>query len=344
MRKALPPSIPGDGSRQVGRLWFGLVISVCVLNAILDHDVTKAMGAQASGQSARADSRDVGQAPVGRPALIARGTSKPNTRTSPVLPGDNMTLRPTVVVRRGTSQGSGTIIASIEGETLVLTAAHVLRAQGSIVVELHRYNVGRERMPAKSGGWPRPLPASLAAADTAADVAILRIEKMVALPYVARLAADDGQVAPDSTVTSVGIDLGAKLTSWTTRLVKTVTFELNDSHAERAFLITTHTPEHGSSGGGLFLANGELVGVCVGHAALVEERRVGVFASRESIRHLLDNHADISDVIVRSERRRAPLKGRSTTANPGTRALTPANLAVTPAQSIVAKLHMDDGP
>ncbi len=157
-----------------------------------------------------------------------------------MLPGDNMTLRPTVVVRRGKSQGSGTIIASIEGETLVLTAAHVLKAEGSIVVELHRYNVGRERMPAKPGGWPRRLPASLAAADAAADVAILRIEKMVALPYVARLAADEGQVAPDSTVTSVGIDLGAKLTSWTTRLVKTVTFELNDSHSERMF--SNHDP------------------------------------------------------------------------------------------------------
>ena len=117
---------------------------MCLLKAILDHGVTKAMGAQALGQPARADSRDVGRAPAGRPALIARGTSKTNTRTSPVFPGDNMTLRPTVIVRRGTSQGSGTIIASIEGETLVLTAAHVLRAQGPIVVELHRYNVGRD--------------------------------------------------------------------------------------------------------------------------------------------------------------------------------------------------------
>ena len=344
MRKALPPCIPGDGSRQVGRLWFGLVISACVLKAILDYDVTKAMGAQASGQPAQADSRDVGRAPAGRPALIARGTSKTNTRTSPVIPGDNMTLRPTVVVRRGTSQGSGTIIASIEGDALVLTAAHVLTAPGPIFVELHRYNVGRERMPAKSGGWPRPLPASLAAADAAADLAVLRIEKLAALPYVARLAPDQGQIAPDSTVTSVGIDLGAKLTSWTTQLVKTVRFELNGSHSERLFLITTNTPEHGRSGGGLFLANGELVGVCVGHAPLVEGRRVGVFASRESIRQLLDNHADISDVIVRSERRRVPLKGRSTTANPGTRAPAPADLAVTPAQAFVAKLHMDDGP
>ena len=43
------------------------------------------------------------------------------------IASDDWTFRPTVVVRRGTSQGSGTIIASVDGETLVLTAAHVVR-------------------------------------------------------------------------------------------------------------------------------------------------------------------------------------------------------------------------
>ena len=46
------------------------------------------------------------------------------------VPWDNETYRPTVVVRRGTSQGSGTIIASIDGETLVFTASHVVKDEG----------------------------------------------------------------------------------------------------------------------------------------------------------------------------------------------------------------------
>jgi len=331
--------MPVDGSRRGVRVWFALVLSAFALMAIVVRDGAKAMGAQAAGQPARVDTRSVGRAPVGRQASVARGSSKTVTRTSPVLPGDNMTLRPTVVVRRGTSQGSGTIIASIDGETLVLTAAHVVKAEGPIFVELHRYNVGRERTPAKPGSWPRPLPASLAAADAAADLAVLRIEKVVALPYVARLAPDQGPLAPDSTVTSVGIDLGAKLTTWTTQLVKTVRFELNDSHSERLFLITIQTPEHGRSGGGLFLANGELVGVCVGHAALVEGRRMGVFASRESIRQLLDDHDHLSALIVRSEKRRALVKGRSPTMNPAAQAS--ASSVVTPTRSLNVEAEQD---
>jgi S1-C subfamily serine protease len=325
-------------------LWLALVLLAFALMARVVRDGAEAKGAQAAGQPARIETRSVGRAAVGRQASVARGSRRPVARSSAVLPGDDITLRPTVVVRRGTSQGSGTIIASIDGETLVLTAAHVLKAEGPIVVELHRYNVGRERTPAKPGSWPRTIPASLAAADTAADLAVLRIENVVALPYVARLAPDQGPLAPDSSVTSVGIDLGAKLTTWTTQLVKTVRFELNDSHSERLFLITTHTPEHGRSGGGLFLANGELVGVCVGHAALVEGRRMGVFASPESIRQLLDDHDHLSALIVRSELRRALVTSGSPTMKPAAQA--PASSVVTPTRSlnVEAEPAADGGP
>ena len=75
-----------------------------------------------------------------------------------------------MVVRRGTSQGSGTIIASIDGETLVLTAAHVVKADGPVMVELHRYNLGMERQPPTPGVWPRVIKANLAAIDSAADL------------------------------------------------------------------------------------------------------------------------------------------------------------------------------
>jgi S1-C subfamily serine protease len=325
-------------------LWLTLVLPTIALMAIVGSDGARAMGAQAVGQPARTDTRSVGRAAVGRQSSVARGSRKPVARTGPVLPGDNITLRPTVVVRRGTSQGSGTIIASIDGETLVLTAAHVVKADGPIVVELHRYNVGHERTPAKPGSWPRTLPASLAAADAAADLAVLRIENVVALPYVARLAPDQRSLALDSTITSVGIDLGSKLTTWDTQLVETVRFELNNSHSERLFLITSHTPEHGRSGGGLFLANGELVGVCVGHAALVEGRRMGVFASRESIRQLLDDHDQLSALIVRSERRRALVTASSPTTNPGARA--PVSSVVTPtrALNVEAEPAAEGGP
>ena len=70
---------------------------------------------------------------------------------------DNWTFRPTVLVRRGSSQGTGTIIASLDRETLVLTAGHVIRGRGPILVELHRYNLGIEHQPTIPGKWPRRL-------------------------------------------------------------------------------------------------------------------------------------------------------------------------------------------
>ena len=201
------------------------------------------------GRSAPVGLPVTGTVAPARAAAARKPADASGLRRAPV-PWDDGTYRPTVVVRRGTSQGSGTIIASVDGETLVLTAAHVVKAEGPIFVELHRYNLGMERLPATPGVWPRVITASLAAADTAADLAIVRIEKMTALPYVARFTHDNDEPPPNAMVTSIGIDLGLKLTHWSSRLVETVTFELNDSGSARPFLITEKIPEHGRSGGG----------------------------------------------------------------------------------------------
>jgi S1-C subfamily serine protease len=259
----------------------------------------------------------------------------------PPVAADNWTFRPTVLVRRGTSQGSGTIIASIDGETLVLTAAHVVRDPGPIVVELHRYNLGMERSSAATGRWPRSVRATLVANDTAADLAILGIEKMRALPYVARLARDHAEPPARSTVTSIGIDLGTNLTGWSTKLVETVSFELNGSGDERPFLITEKIPEHGRSGGGLYLPSGELVGVCVGHGQLVKGKEMGVFASRESIRILLHDHK-LGATITRSETRRSRVRSRS--AQTSTAVREASSSGGTPSRSVDQKQHTPDIP
>ena len=217
-----------------------------------------------------------------------------------MLESDNWTFRPTVLIRRGTSQGSGTIIASLDGETLILTAAHVIRGHGPILVELHRYNLGVEHLPTSPGKWPRQVPAEQVASDTAADIAIVRVRNMVALPFVARLGAGDEDPSSNTDLTSVGIDLGAKLSSWKTHLVEVLWFELNESGTDRPFLVTARIPEHGRSGGGLFDQNGKLVGVCVGHAELVKGKRMGVFSSVDNVRELLREN-ELTSVIDQSE-------------------------------------------
>ncbi len=241
-----------------------------------------------------------------------RGGAAANGRRKP---DDSLdwTYRPTVVVRRGTSQGSGTIIASIDREALVLTAAHVVRDDGPIIVELHRFNLGLERSSTLPGSWPRRLRGTLTASDAASDLSVIRIAAIRPLPYVARLSRDQEAPPPHSPATSIGIDLGSKLAGWDSRVMDALTFELNDSGEPRSFLISDNVPEHGRSGGGLFLASGELLGVCLGHAELYEGKRMGVFASRESIERLLKRH-HLTGVIRRSDsrhtaRRHAPAGG-----------------------------------
>jgi S1-C subfamily serine protease len=288
----------------------------------------------AAGASAAGAPQSVSRSPAGFPARATapRGPADVSGGRRTPVPWDDRTYRPTVVVRRGTSQGSGTIIASVDGETLVLTASHVVKAEGPIFVELHRYNLRMEGRAAMQGAWPRVISAALAAVDTTADLAIVRIEKMTALPYVARFTHDNAEPPPNSVVTSIGIDLGLKLTHWTSRLVETVTFELNDSGSARPFLITEKIPEHGRSGGGLFLANGDLVGVCIGHSELVKGRRMGVFAAGESIRRLLDDH-QLTASLLRSELRMARLKKEHSPAAGGS-APASSSSVVTPTRTV----------
>jgi S1-C subfamily serine protease len=287
-----------DGDRLPALVLLGLAVALSVFGRV------------GRGEESKSESQE---------PLVKRGEKSPSVAGFPrraaapdkplrdsVLESDNLTFRPTVLIRRGTSQGSGTIIASLDGDTLVLTASHVIRGSGPIQVELHRYNLGIERVSSSSGKWPRQVAAEAVATDLAADMAILRVRNMVALPFVARLGSGDDGPATNADVTSVGIDLGSKLSSWKTRLVEVLWFELNDSGNHRPFLVTAKIPEHGRSGGGLFDKNGRLVGACVGHAELVKGRRMGVFSSIESARQLLRDH-ELTSVIDRSEARRARL-------------------------------------
>ena len=162
--------------------------------------------------------------------------------------------------------------------------------------------------------WPRRLPSSLAASDLAADLAVIRIEGMRAPPYVARLHPTTRIRCQTLRLPRSESTSGSSSPAGSSQVVDTLTFELNGSREQRPFVITENVPEHGRSGGGLFLANGELMGVCVGHAELVAGRRMGVFSSRKSIRFLLEDHK-LTAAILRSETRRARLSGRSTKAS-----------------------------
>jgi hypothetical protein len=120
------------------------------------------------------------------------------------------------------------------------------------------------------------------------------------LPYVARLGPGVEEPARGTVVTSVGIDRGEHLSSWLAYVEGVDWFLLEEQKEERPFLITSRPPEHGRSGGGLFLPGGELVGVCIGRVEETKKVRVGIFASGARVRRLLRDH-DLEETIARSE-------------------------------------------
>src|SRR5262249_25913166 len=146
--------------------------------------------------------------------------------------------RTTVQIRNGNRRGSGTILSSVPDQTLVLTAAHVVRDASGLQVELHRFNFGGPITGlTEGGGWPRLVPASVVVADTAADVAVLRISGIVALPHVARFDPDAKEPAKGDVLTSVGIDRTLFLRRWQTTAQGTAMVDIGQGGGPRRFII-----------------------------------------------------------------------------------------------------------
>ena len=201
-------------------------------------------------------------------------------------------VSPTVQLRNGNKTGSGTVVRSVLNDTLILTAAHVVKGGNDLKVEIHRHNLNpntRSAMLTEGGGWPRLVPATIEAIDSAADVAIVRIRGMTPLPRVCRFDSKSPEPAEGNVLTSVGIDRSLHLTRWNTGIVGPTLLEINPGEGQRRFTITTRFPEFGHSGGGLFRADGTVVGVCVGQLSVRPGApKVGVFASVESVRKVFE--------------------------------------------------------
>jgi S1-C subfamily serine protease len=231
---------------------------------------------------------------VTRLVLLASAVGFPSSPAPP--PGGPVhgpdVVRATVQLRNGNGRGSGTVIASGPDETWILTAAHVVKGATTLTVELHRYNLGNgPAVLTEGGGWPRLVSATVVAADTAGDVALVRVRGMTALPHVVRFDPRGDQPAKGEIVTSVGIDRTRFLTRWQTAVEGVAQIDLGRGGGPRRFTITSRFPEHGRSGGGLFRRDGTVAGVCVGQlSAKSGGPKTGVFASVESVRQLLQGY------------------------------------------------------
>lgn len=165
---------------------------------------------------------------------------------------------------QGLDVGTGTIIHSEPGRTLILTCGHLFRhfdRQGQIKVDIF----GRRQ---------QTLDGTLIRHDLDDDIGLISISPLEMLPAV---AIADQPVSVREHVFSIGCGGG----DTPTRLQHLVT----STTRYRGFVECTGTPIQGRSGGGLFTEAGSLAGVCV--FADPAARR-GLYAGLGTIRRLLD--------------------------------------------------------
>jgi thiol-disulfide isomerase/thioredoxin len=156
------------------------------------------------------------------------------------------TVRLRIQDKAGQSCGSGTIIDARKGEALILTCGHLFRdSQGKGQIEVDLFG------PSPAEG----IPGSLISYNLQHDVALLSIR--VSGPVAsARVAPPGYKVAANDRVTNVGCNNGANPT------VRHSSVTAIDRFSGPANLTVAGLPVQGRSGGGLFSADGYVIGVC----------------------------------------------------------------------------------
>lgn len=179
------------------------------------------------------------------------------------------TVRLRIQDETGTSVATGTIIDLHRDEALVLTCGHVFRSsrgKGEIQVDLFVPGAGE------------PLVGQLVDFDFYRDIALVSFRPELPVQPVPVSAADP-PLDVQSTVFSIGCDNGGQ-----PRIERSRVTRLN-RYTGPPNVEVSGTPAGGRSGGGLFTADGRLVGVC---NAANEPENEGIFASLATVHWQLE--------------------------------------------------------
>ena len=170
---------------------------------------------------------------------------------------------------QGISYGSGTVINSRPGHTLILTCGHLFRdlAKDSLIeVDLFE------------GKRSETFVGKVVRYDLEADVGLLSIPTESTIAF-SRVAGIDTNLTPGERVVSIGCSSGDFPTKQQLRVTALNRYRGPEN------IECTGIPVQGRSGGGLFNASGEVIGVCV--AADPRDRR-GLYAGLKALQKLLD--------------------------------------------------------
>lgn len=174
----------------------------------------------------------------------------------------------------GTSAGTGTIVDARDGAALILTCGHLFRSsagKGPITVTLFSATASGTQL-------RETVPGQLLHFDLEQDLAlvIIRPQQRVA---VSRIASPATALGPGLAVRSVGCNQGANPTVVSSRITTV------DRYQGAPNVEVAGAPVEGRSGGGLFNAAGELIGVCF---AADPQSNEGLYASLRAIVAKLD--------------------------------------------------------
>jgi thiol-disulfide isomerase/thioredoxin len=191
---------------------------------------------------------------------------------------DSQLLASSVRIRvedpQGISYGTGTIITAQRGEAIVLTCGHLFReSQGRSPVQVELFEAA-----APSPRVLEVVQGEVLGYDLTRDLGTVRIRPT--RPAQAKpLAPRDTNLAAGDKAASVGCDHGKEPTVWQTRLTA-INRYVGPANVEAA-----GTPVQGRSGGGLFNAHGELIGVCF---AADDKANEGLYVGLPAIYEELD--------------------------------------------------------
>lgn len=171
---------------------------------------------------------------------------------------------------KGSNYGSGTIIDSRVGQTLVLTCGHIFRkSDDASRIEADVF------LP---GGRSETYQAELVAHDLKGDVGLIMLPTAGVLPIIP-LAARDAAAGVGESLSSIGCGGGDKPSRQNHRVTALNRYEGPEN------IECSGVPQQGRSGGGLFREGKQLVGVCI--LADPEEQR-GLYAGLKPIHDLLE--------------------------------------------------------
>jgi thiol-disulfide isomerase/thioredoxin len=206
-----------------------------------------------------------------REGAVPRAKAEDRTKESVSLQGSPLDVSVRLRVkddRQPDAIGSGTIIDSRVGKSIILTCGHIFRNRDkNAIIEVECFCGGREVTIIGRRFFH----------DDKSDVGLITIN-VDSLPSC-RVAFDGTKIVKGAPVISVGCSEGDKPTVQRLKITALNRYQGADN------IEVAGMPVEGRSGGGLFTQEGQLIGVCSGADSHYRE---GFFAGLQSVHDILD--------------------------------------------------------